>query len=471
MKEPAKVTNKRYRLNYHVSTPAGWMNDPNGFCYYQGYYHIFYQYYPYSAERGPMHWGHYRSKDFVHWQELPVALAPDSPEDENGCYSGSAIVKDGRLYLIYTGNHFYDVNDHSRFYQTQNVAYSDDGIHFTKYNHNPVIALPPADNSQHFRDPKVWQKGEDYYLILGSQNKDGLGRAIIYKSRDLLQWNYLGPIAAAQDADSEGYMWECPDLFSLNNQDVLLCSPQGIKPNGQKYLNQYQTGYFIGQMDYEHNVFEHGLFQELDHGHDFYAAQTMLTPDNRRIVFSWLDMWHSDFPEQADGWSGTLTLPRELSLKNNQLYMTPIEELKQLRQEMVVQRDEKLTETQVKVPDSQHLELLLEAQVQDWSGKEFSFTYKNDQQNLVSLTWNSETNEVVVERADKPQDDSKRYGKLRHSSKLKLQIFIDTSSIEFFINDGELVFSERYYTESQPAIKLNASQPLDMKIVGYTLSK
>lgn len=191
MQTPAKITNKRYRLNYHITTPSGWMNDPNGFSYYQGYYHIFYQYYPYSSKRGPMHWGHYRSQDLVHWEELPIALTPDSPEDKDGCYSGSAIEKDGRLYLIYTGNHYYDVNDHSRFYQTQNVAFSDDGIHFTKYSGNPVIALPPTDNSQHFRDPKVWQDGNEYYIVVGGQDKKGLGRAITYKSTDLLHWDYL----------------------------------------------------------------------------------------------------------------------------------------------------------------------------------------------------------------------------------------------------------------------------------------
>lgn len=471
MRVPAKITNERYRLNYHVSTPSGWMNDPNGFSYYQGYYHIFYQYYPYSSERGPMHWGHYRSQDLIHWEELPIALTPDSPEDDNGCYSGSAIEKDGRLYLIYTGNHYYDVNDHSRFCQTQNVAYSDDGIHFTKYSGNPVIAVPPADNSQHFRDPKVWQHGDSYYIIVGSQDKAGLGRAITYKSTDLLHWEYLGPIAVSQERDNEGYTWECPDLFSLNGQDVLLCSPQGIAAKGKKYLNLYQTGYFIGKMDYHQNHFEHGAFQELDHGHDFYAAQTMLTPDNRRIVFGWLDMWHADFPEQADGWCGALTLPRELTLKNNQLYMKPVKELKQLRQEKVI--DEKLMTSvkQINVSDSQHLELLLTAETENWSGNEINFVLKNKQENLVTLTWNKGNNEVVLTRADKPAADSRRYGRLRPKPNLKIQVFIDTSSIEFFINDGELVFSERYYTSETPQILVNADQSVKVNIIGYTLAK
>ncbi|WP_294920558.1 sucrose-6-phosphate hydrolase [uncultured Lactobacillus sp.] len=471
MQTPAKITNKRYRLNYHITTPSGWMNDPNGFSYYKGYYHVFYQYYPYSAKRGPMHWGHYRSQDLVHWEELPVALTPNSPEDKDGCYSGSAIEKDGRLYLIYTGNHYYDVNDHSRFYQTQNVAFSDDGIHFEKYSKNPVIALPPTDNSQHFRDPKVWQDGNEYYIVVGGQDKKGLGRAITYKSTDLLHWDYLGPITVSQGADIEGYTWECPDLFSLGREDVLLCSPQGIVAKGKEYLNCYQTGYFIGKMDYRNNQFKHGAFQELDHGHDFYAAQTMLTPDDRRIVFGWLDMWYADFPEQADGWCGALTLPRELTLKNDQLYMTPINELKQLRQEKVVDEKQTSSSMQVNVSDPQHLELLLTAKTENWSGNEISFIFKNEQENLVTLSWNKENNEVILIRADKSTTDAQRYGKLRPNSKLKIQVFIDTSSIEFFLNDGELVFSERYYTTKKPAIFITADAPVNINAAGYSLAE
>jgi len=161
-----KLTNSGYRLGYHIAAPAGWINDPNGFCFFKGYYHIFYQYHPYSASWGPMHWGHARSQDLIHWENLPTALTPGDPEDKDGCFSGSAIVKDDRLYLIYTGHHYYPGdNDPEHFWQNQNMACSDDGITFTKYKHNPIIALPPKDNTQHFRDPKVWQIGRNYYLL------------------------------------------------------------------------------------------------------------------------------------------------------------------------------------------------------------------------------------------------------------------------------------------------------------------
>lgn len=469
MAEAVKVTNERYRLKYHVSTPGGWMNDPNGFSFFKGYYHLFYQYYPYSAQKGPMHWGHYRSRDLVHWEELPIALAPD--DEQNVCFSGSAIEKDGRLYLIYTGHQYHDLNDHTQFTETQNIAYSDDGIHFKKDAHNPIIAAAPADNTQHFRDPKVWRQGKYYYMILGSQAANGLGRALTYRSENLFDWEYLGPIANAQTSAQEGFMWECPDLFTLGDHDILLCSPQGIEPDGLRFLNEFQTGYFSGKMDYQQNKFTHGAFTELDHGHDFYAAQTMLAPDHRRILIGWMDMWNANFPEQADGWSGALTVPRELSYASGHLYMKPIAELMSLRTEKIMAEEGVVTSLEVTTPDPQHCELLFEANTLSWPGNEISFTLESKQQDLVSLTWNKKTGQVTVIRADKPDGDDKRYGNLQASASLKLHIFIDTSSIEFFLNDGELVFSERYYTENQPQIFFSADKGIKAKVEGYTLAQ
>lgn len=148
-----------YRLKYHVCPEHGWINDPNGFSYFQGYYHLFYQYYPDEPIWGPMHWGHVRSKDLVHWENLPIALTPGDKEDLHGCFSGSAVEYNNRLYLIYTGN-IYDDPEHITFHQNVNIAWSEDGIHFHKYENNPVISEPPDDNTYHFRDPKVWREDD-----------------------------------------------------------------------------------------------------------------------------------------------------------------------------------------------------------------------------------------------------------------------------------------------------------------------
>lgn len=445
MKQMIKLNNDRYRLGYHVSAPAGWINDPNGFCYYKGYYHIFYQYHPYSADWGPMHWGHSRSKDLVHWESLPIALAPDTKADEDGCFSGSAIVKDDVLYLIYTGHHYYDDGDPDHFWQNQNLAYSTDGINFTKYENNPIIASAPEDNTHHFRDPKVWEKDGKYYMILGSQGKDGVGRAITYRSDDLKDWQYLGEIAKANGLTTEGFMWECPDFFELADKDILLLSPQGIEAQGQKYLNLFQTGYFVGNFDYSTNTFEHGGFTELDHGHDFYATQTTLAPDGRRLVFGWMDMWESKFPEKADGWAGALTLLRELELKDDQLYMRPVKEAVQLRTAEISAWNKQVTEKTLLCENEHQAEIDLTLTTDQ--AFELAFT---DQDKQVKLTFDQATHTFTLLNGDA------RYASIKPNSELKLQIFIDTSSLEIFINDGEAVFTERFYFDNAPQVWLTA---------------
>nr|WEI57642.1 putative GH32 family protein a [Tetragonula mellipes]WEI57644.1 putative GH32 family protein a [Tetragonula mellipes] len=449
---PIQLTNERYRLDYHLQAPSGWINDPNGFCYFRGYYHMFYQYYPYGAEWGPMHWGHARSKDLINWQTLPIALTPGDEEDRSGCFSGSAIVKDDTLYLIYTGHNCYDDSDPDHYWQNQNLAYSTDGIHFTKYEHNPIIATPPTDNTQEFRDPKVWEHDGAYYVVLGSQTKEHLGRVLLYKSTDLRSWDYLGPLTQSQQAELEGYMWECPDIFRLNGHDILLTSPQGITAQKEQYLNLHQTGYFVGQLDYQTPKLTRGDFHELDAGHDFYAPQTMLAPDGRRIMMGWLAMWESEMPEQADGWAGALTIPRELVWRNNQIYMQPIQEMKQLRQKQLAKQTWNLADTPVICQGQATAEINLTLDLKQFAGQEFTIQFQDDQSTAqVELTYIRSDNKLVLRRSDR---SDKRFATIAEQDTLQLQIFVDKSSLEIFINEGATVFTERYYFDGQPTVKL-----------------
>ena len=465
-----EVTNNRYRLGYHLMTPGGWMNDPNGFCYFQGYYHVFYQYYPYSAAWGPMHWGHARSKDLVSWETLPTALTPGDPEDEDGCFSGSAVVKDDKLFLIYTGHHYYGDNDPDHFWQNQNLAYSTDGIHFTKYAHNPIIAKAPVDNTQHFRDPKVWQADDHYYLVLGSQDQQGLGRVLLYRSDDLMDWTYLGPIAGAKDVQHEGFMWECPDLFNLNGQQVLLTSPQGIKATDKQYLNLFQTGYFIGQLDYQQPQLQQRTdFQELDHGHDFYATQTVLTPDGRRVVLGWMAMWESQMPEQADGWAGALTLPRELTLKGHQLVMQPVREVATLRTQTLLNQQATVNGTADFGNNLEQAEFKASLDLTATQQLKSTISLMNaSQQAVVSLTFDQATGELVLHRADRP--DARYAVTATDRDSLDLDLFIDTSSIELFINGGTVVFTERFYDDTAKSLQLQTDQAVTVTAKLFALN-
>ena len=173
---------------FHLTPQVGWMNDPNGFCFYQGQYHLFFQYHPYSTQWGPMHWGHAVSDDLVHWQPRPCALAPDTPADADGCFSGSAVpLPDGRLLLVYTG--VTDMQNPEDYHQNQCIAIGD-GINFEKHPGNPVIQadlLPDAFSRQDFRDPKIWREPDGTYrVVAGNRHQTQCGTIVLFRSDNAL---------------------------------------------------------------------------------------------------------------------------------------------------------------------------------------------------------------------------------------------------------------------------------------------
>jgi beta-fructofuranosidase len=464
-KNYCKLINNEYREIYHISAPQGWINDPNGFCYFKGYYHIFYQYHPYSSSWGPMHWGHARSRNLVEWETLPIALKPDDKED--GCFSGSAIVKDDILYLIYTGHHYYEDDDPEHFWQNQNMAYSEDGINFIKYEKNPIIKKAPDDNTHHFRDPKVWERDGTYYMILGSQSKLKKGRVILYKSANLKSWEYIGVVTSSNELKKEGFMWECPDLFRLNGKDVLITSPMGIRSTKKDYLNLYQTGYFVGNYNYEKNEYQRGNFFELDKGHDFYATQTMISPDGRRLAFSWMDMWESETLEAKDGWAGTLTLPRELVMEKDRVYMRPIEEIKQLR---VNKLEDKVYNLEKECLDRNitRREICINIDIARLKQVKFKLSFQDDQIEILNIVFDKENLEWILNKLALKKDQ-KRYATVSETNKISIRIFIDTSSVEIFINNGEVVFTERIYVRKNLSLWLEASQTIKVTTKIYQL--
>lgn len=213
---------------YHVSAPRGWINDPNGFSVYRDTYHLFYQSYPYSHVWGPMHWGHCTTKDFVVWEDLPLALAPDMPYDADGCFSGSAIETEEGHVLIYTGN-LGKETDGTPAIQTQCLAVGD-GKTYQKIDGNPVIdgtALPEGFSRADFRDPKIWRENGVYYIVVGNRKSDGLGQVLLFQSEDLRNWRYVTVLA--ENKGAYGNMWECPYFFPLDGGHVLIVSPQDMR--------------------------------------------------------------------------------------------------------------------------------------------------------------------------------------------------------------------------------------------------
>lgn len=293
------------RFKYHFEPEYGWMNDPNGLIYFKGKYHAFFQYNPKEPKWGSMHWGHAVSEDLIHWEKLPIALKPDMLyEDDGGCFSGSAIEKDGIMYLFYTSVSV-------KYGQTQSVAMSEDGVTFKKYDGNPIILKPPSDGSREFRDPKVTVIDGKYYMVIGS-GKNGIGKVLFYQSEDLLNWDYIGVL---YENRAFGAVFECPDFFKIGDSYVLMFSK--MIPDINK--TQFVIGDFDGKSFYPKS------FQSPENGPQFYAPQTFQDDTGRRILIGWFYNWEKK-PERGLTFAGALTIPREVKIVDEKIHLFPVEE-------------------------------------------------------------------------------------------------------------------------------------------------
>lgn len=450
--------NTYYRLGYHAAAEIGWINDPNGFCYYNGEYHLFYQYYPYDSKWGPMHWGHVKSRDLVKWEHLPVALAPDMYYDAAGCFSGSAIEVDGKLYLMYTGHTDPDPGNPDNIRQMQNIAVSEDGINFVKSESNPVIGrrdLPENALPQDFRDPKIFRQEDEFYTLVGSRHIDGSGQLLLYKSKNFIDWEYRGTLMRSKN--KFGKMWECPDVFQIDDTSVLIMSPQFLESDGDKYCNIHSSVYALGSLDLDKCSFEYHTVDEIDNGFDFYAPQTLVDEKGRHIMIAWMQMWDRKLPthEKHHGWAGAMTLPRELKIVNGKLYQAPVEEIK-------MHRTSHVSYSNISVKDSLSLDgiqgqsLELELVIDSQEASKFGLKVLKDELHETVMYFDREEGKFVFDRSRNGEDLSgvetneskngirKTEVKLYDNS-LKLRIFIDRCSVEVFIQDGERTMTSTVY--------------------------
>lgn len=305
---------------YHFTPPANWMNDPNGVIQWQGRYHFFYQHNPDAPVWGNMHWGHAVSPDLVHWEHLPIALAPTpGGPDERGCFSGCMVVNNGQPTLIYTG-----VRGERYEIQSQCLAVShDDLLTWEKDARNPVLSEVPAISGQSvdFRDPFVWREGDLWYMALGSQIKDQGGAIFLYRSSDLVNWEYLHPLLLGE-VSRNGVFWECPNFFPLDDGRWVLI----VSSNFGLHFNwNVRVLYFVGTYANQH--FTPEVEGVLDYGM-IYAPLSTLDDAGRRLLFGWVRELRSDDAMRAAGWSGAQSIPRVLSLDaRGRLLMNPATEL------------------------------------------------------------------------------------------------------------------------------------------------
>lgn len=467
---------------FHLAARVGWMNDPNGFSFYQGKYHLFYQYHPFNSHWGPMHWGHAVSDDLLHWEYLPAALAPDTVYDEAGCFSGSAVeLADGRQLLMYTGVHKEVQEDGGvREVQAQCIAIGD-GRDYEKYQGNPVLDekdLPDGGSKYDFRDPKMWKAPDGTFrCVVGNCAPERDGQILLYSSKDGLDWKYEKILAA--NHGRFGKAWECPDFFELDGKQVLLTSPMDMLPQGLEYHNGNGTLCLIGTYDEIEEVFVEEQDQAIDYGIDFYAPQTLLAPDGRRIMVGWMQNWdtcnlHS--PEQP--WFGQMSLPRELSIVNGRLIQKPVRELEGLRGVEV--RHENVTFSGLTRLDGVRgrkidMELSICPLDEENMYRKFAVRFAQNDTYHTAVSFRPLESIVKIDRkfsgSRRAIIHQRRSRVGSRNGEIKLRIILDMFSVEVFVNDGEHVLSATMYTEREAdGISFLVDGVATMDVVKYDLA-
>jgi len=454
--EQAKENNyyqEEFRPQFHFSPEANWMNDPNGMVYIDGEYHLFYQYYPDSTVWGPMHWGHAVSKDLVHWEHLPVALFPDkwgyifsgsAVYDEKNS-SGLGTTENPPLIAIFTYHDAEGEKAGKVDYQTQGIAYSlDKGRTWTKHENNPVLKNPGIKD---FRDPKVSK-----YTTADGQEKWIMALAVLdkisfYSSNNLLDWTFESDFNTPWAA--YGGVWECPDLFPLTTDNgetqwILLVSINPGGPNGGS-----ATQYFVGDFDGKQFTSKSSSVKWIDYGSDNYAGVTWANipkTDGRTLFLGWMSNWDYGQSVPTEKWRSANTIPRSLHLlnKDGEYFLTsrPVKELENLR-----------TSTQTVEGNQAMLESELMELVLTPDQPNFSITLKNKQGEEVVFMANSDgftfnrSLSGVVNFSEKFV--RKHTAPLTPNPNREVKIFVDRSSIEIFINNGELVMTETIFPKNR----------------------
>ncbi|MBS5023183.1 MAG: glycoside hydrolase family 32 protein [Firmicutes bacterium] len=445
------TVNGRFRGDYHLQPQIGWMNDPNGFVYYKGNYHLFYQFHPYSADGGLMYWGHAVSEDLVSWKYLPVALAPDRDYDADGCWSGSAIVEGDRLYLVYTGH--YDRN--GKRVQTQNLAYSDDGIHFFKYEGNPIIGpaqLPEGTSAADFRDPYIWKREGKYYILIGTM-EEGAAKVQLYQSDDLFHWSYANDFLRRTHA---GYCWECPSLVTLKETDLFVCAPVDYPHGEYAFWNYNSNVYATGKVDYKTGKMQASAFSEIDAGLDFYAAQLIRGKDEKIVMIAWMNMWNRKNVTSwlGDGWAGTQILPREVSLREGKLVQKPAEAIYGYCKNTVRIEDSLEGSRSYENVEGRSVRLKISTDLKE--AESFTVSVFVGRDCHTDISYEKSTQTVKFDRsksgypitADERDMSEGRYRLAKYpleNGVLEMEIFLDKSSVEIFFGKGELTMTSLSY--------------------------
>lgn len=464
---------------WHVTGGCGWINDPNGFSFYKGEYHLFYQYHPYSNLWGPMHWGHVVSRDLITWERRPLIMAPDRDYDNAGCFSGSALeMDDGRHLVMYTGvGKVTEADGSVHDYQTQCIA-TGDGTDYVKYEGNPVLTIedaPKGGSPVDFRDPKIWKETDGkFYAVAANATPDGHSAILLFESEDAFRWKFCNVLE--RSSKKLGGMWECPDFFELDGKHLLFVSPMEMMPEGLKYHVGHSTLCISGTYDKEAHSFRREEVQPIDSGIDFYAPQTMETPDGRRVMIAWMQSWsNSKFVPRGVKYFGQLTVPRELCFREGKLLQKPVRELDHYRS-MPVTYDRVVISDETSLDGIKGRVLDMTVHIQaDGKFEEFSMKLACGEEYYTSVVYDSRREVLCIDRSHSGyMFDIVHRRELKVSpmnGEVTLRCLMDRFSLEIFVNDGSQTATITLFTpQSADGITFAARGEATIGIEKYTLS-
>ncbi|MDO5520473.1 MAG: glycoside hydrolase family 32 protein [bacterium] len=444
--EKARVHNdNKYRLKFHLMPPTGWLNDPNGLCQFRGEYHVFFQYTPFDSTGGLKLWGHYVSRDLLHWDYLGTPLMPDQPWDCHGVYSGSSFIENDQMYIYYTGNVKFP-GDYDYIYDGRGsntiLTASKDGRTFSEKQCLLEMQDYPKNYTNHIRDPKITKKDGIYHMVLGARREDDHGAVLLYQSEDLIHWSYEKELTTKE---SFGYMWECPDLMEFDGEWFLGICPQGVKREEYRLQNIYQSGYYVGSGNYL-GEYELKDFVEWDMGFDFYAPQTFVDEKGRRILIGWaglpdIDKEYKNLTIEEE-WQHALTVPRVITKQEKKLYQYPVEELKELRTSKVTLASKDKVTIEEGIFDLEITEIKTD-KLQILIADGLTLQYED---NVFSMKFTGSIGAGRTERKAIVKELS------------SVRVLCDVSLMEVYLNDGEYVFTTRFYREDAPMTVLVDSE-------------
>lgn len=425
--------NTPIREQYHFQPIKNWMNDPNGLCWYKGYYHMFYQANPHGQMWHNMYWGHAASKDLIHWVHLPFVLEPQEDilnrgdaDIRCGAFSGSA-VPTGDKVLFYLTRHMGPPQDGKGTVQYQTMAESSDMIHLEK--EHVIIEEKPEGTGVDFRDPKVSVIDGTWYMVIGA-NKDGYPSMLLYVSEDGRNWSYLKPLLV-EKSDKAITTFECPDFFPLDNQYVVM----GAWMHHHDECGRYQmTRYYIGDFKEESFSVKHSGW--LDFGSNFYASQSF-EHAGRRIMIGWISDFYNEHVLYPNGVYGSMSIPRELHIKNGRLYMEPVAEIYELLEETIYRGSD--SKRSFRIPGNSYY-----AKLELASDTDFEILLGKTEKSRIALQKKDGITELVVKGT---KSENIRFV-ADVAEVTQVEIFVDRRVVEVFLNGGEAAGTKLFYNES-----------------------